>query len=295
MKRVLDHDVISSLKEFINHRILDDLDGYRNITTSLYPYSGSRRFSGKQIYSSPYSQWVYDSAITGAQIPSGVGSLSRGTSGLILDFKNGRVLVNSGTPINDQIQVSIPDFNVYVTTTPFQKLVLEGKFMYPPYLKPATEAGKSDALIAPCIVFSLMATTSQPFELGGVDSSNFLVQVGVLSDKMYHLMGVQKIIRESARRVFPLCSLTPLNEYNDLKEGYWNYDTVKDFATSSQLLYISKTSFRIIDSDFINDKHPNLYMGIGTISISKFGAITDYDDFLPYSLGGDYSIYEFDE
>jgi len=295
MKRVLDHDVISSFKEYLNHRLLDDLNGFRNETVQLFPFSGARKFKGKDIYSSPYSQWVYDSAISGVQIPSGVGSLNRGTSGLFLDFKNGRVIVDSGTPVSGSLDVSLPDFNIYVTTTPFQKIVLEDKFLYKPYLKPATSVGKSDAIIAPCIVLSLMATTSQPFELGGVDSSSFMIQIGVLADKMYHLMGAQKIIRESARRVFPLCSQTPLNEYNDIKDGYWNYDMVKDFVSASQLLYITRTSFRIVDSDFINENHPNLYLGVGTIAISKFGAVTDYDDFIPYSVGGDYSIYEFDE
>lgn len=294
MKRVLDHDVISSFKEFLNHRILKNLNGYKNATVPLYPYSGARKFLGKEIYASPSSQWVYDRSISGVQIPSGINSLSRGQSGLIFDFKNGRVLVDSGTPISGSLNVSIPDFNIYVTTKSFQSIVLENKFSYAPYLKPPTDAGKQDSLIAPCIILSLTETSSESFELGGIDSYSFLIHVGVLTDKMYNLMGVQKIIREMARRVFPIIYTTPLNAYNDLKEGYWDYDELKKLVFQKDLLYITSSTFRILDSDFINDNHPNLHLGLGTVSISKYGKSNDYDSFVPYEEE-DFTFYQFDD
>lgn len=294
MKRVLDHDVISSFKEFFSHRFLNSLQGFKNVTTSLYPYSGGRTFVGKKIYASPYSQWVYDRSVSGVQIPSGIGSLNRGTSGLIFDFKNGRILVNSGVSITGSLNVSVPDFNIYVTTTSLKKIILENKFSYPPYLKPPTSAGKQESLIAPFIILSLTNTSSKPFELGGIESSNFLIQIGVLTDKVYDLMGVQKAVRDIARRVFPLVYTTPLNEYNDLKEGYWDYNEIKNFVSHSDLMYVNRTSFRILDSDFINDNHPNLRLGLGTVSISKYGVNSEYDDFIPY-VDGDFSVYEFDD
>jgi hypothetical protein len=293
MKRILDHDVISSFKEFLNYRILKYLSGYKNVTLELFPYSGTRRFVGKNIFATPSCQWVYDSAISGAQIPSGFGALSRGTSGLIFDFKNGRLIVNSGVSLSGSINVSVPDFNVYVTTKPVQKIILENKFQYPPYLKTPNQHITSDSIVAPCIILSLMASSSTPFEIGGIDSSNFLIQVGVLSDKIYHVLGIQKIIRELARRVFPILSETPLNEFNDLKNGSWNYNVVKTVATQADLFYITKTSFKIVDSDFLNENYPNLHFGLGTVSISKFG-MSDYsEDFTVYA-DDEYSVYEYD-
>lgn len=294
MKRILDHDVISSFKEFLNYRMLKYLSGYKNETVPIYPYSGNRKFVGKNIFASPSCQWVYDSAISGAQIPSGFGALARGTSGLMIDFKNGRLIVNSGVNLTGNIDVSVPDFNIYVTTTPIQKIVLENRFQYQPYLRAANQHVQSDAIIAPCIILSLTSTTSQPFELGGIDSAMFLIQVGVLSDKMFHIMGVQKMIRDIARRVFPVLATTPLNEYNDLKDGYWNYNNSKTLATAADLFYITKTSFRIIDSDFLNENHPNLHLGLGTVSISKFG-MNDYSEEFTLYSDEDFSVYEFDE
>jgi hypothetical protein len=294
MKRVLDHDVVSSFKEFLNYRILKYLSGYRNATLPLYPYSGNRKFVGKNMFATSSCQWVYDSAISGVQIPSGLGSLNRGVSGLIIDFKNGRLIVNSGVNLTGSIDVSIPDFNIYVTTTPIQKIVLENRFQYAPYLKAANQHIVSDSIIAPCIILSLTSSSSTPFELGGIDSANFMFQVGVLSDKMYHIMGVQKMIRDIARRVFPILGTTPLNEFNDLKDGVWNYNDAKTLATQADLFYINKTSFKIIDSDFLNENHPNLHLGLGTVSISKYG-MTDYSDEYTVYSEEDFSVYEFDE
>lgn len=294
MKRVLDHDVISSFKEFFNHRLLNNLQGFKNVTAPLYPYSGNRRFVGKRMYASPYSQWVYDKSVPGVQIPSGVGSLNRGTSGLIFDFKNGRILVNSNVSISGSLNVSVPDFNIYVTTKSFQKIVLENKFSYAPYVKSPTSAGKQESIIAPCIILSLSNSSSEPFELGGIDTSKFLINVGVLTDRTYNLMGAQKVIRDMARRVFPLLYTTPLNEYNDLKETSWDYDNVVNLSMTSDFLYINNTSFRILDSDFINDNHPNLHLGIGTVEIVRYGVNSDYENFTPY-IDSDFSVYEYDE
>lgn len=290
MKRILDHDVISSFKEYFSHRILNNLEAYRNVSAPIYPYSGARKFLGKEIWASSYNQWVYNRSVSGAQIPSGIGALNRGQSGLILDFKNGRFIVNNGTPISGTVDVSVPDFNIYVSTMPFQRIVLENKFLYPPYVKPANGPEKQDSIVAPCIVITMVNTSSEPFELGGIDSANFVVQVGVLADKLHHLMGVQKIVREAARKVFPICYTTPLNEYNDLKTVYWDYQEVIDSANQDDLLFITSTSFRLIDSDFLNDNHPNLRLGIGTINISKFGTIKDYESFVSYS-----GVYEYDD
>ena len=50
-------------------------------------------------YSSPHKQWVFDESVEGAQIPSGIYNngefIERGDNGLILDFDDGRVILDS--------------------------------------------------------------------------------------------------------------------------------------------------------------------------------------------------------
>jgi len=271
MKRIVDHDIISSFKEYIHFSLVNQLEAYRNVNAPLFLTSPARSFYGKDVYGSPYAQWLYDSSITGAQIPSGIGSLNRGISGLSIDFKNGRVLVNTGVPITGSIPVSLPDFNIYVTTTPIQKIFVENKFEYAPYLKQPTGAIKADSIIAPCIFVSYNSTENKPIQLGGVESTNFSVQVSVFADNLQHLMGVQKIVRDMSDRVFPSLSSTPFNELNDLKSGYWNYNSLMQTnGNQDNLIHVNETSFRILDLDYVNDKYPNILVGVGNVSLSKF-------------------------
>ena len=271
MKKIVDHDIISSFKEYIHFSLVNQLEAYRNVNAPLFLTSPARSFYGKDVYGSPYAQWLYDSSIPGAQIPSGVGSLNRGVSGLSIDFKNGRVLVNTGVPITGSIPVSLPDFNIYVTTTPIQKIFIENKFEYAPYLKQPTGAIKADSIIAPCIFVSCTSTENKPIQLGGLEASNFSVQVAVFADNLQHLMGVQKIVRDMSDRVFPSLSSTPFNELNDLKSGYWNYNSLMQTnGNQDNLIHVNDTSFRILDLDYVNDKHPNILVGIGNVSLSKF-------------------------
>lgn len=271
MKRIVDHDIISSFKEYIHFSLVNQLEAYRNVNAPLFLTSPARSFYGKDVYGSPYAQWLYDSSVSGAQIPSGVGSLNRGVSGLSIDFKNGRVLVNTGVPITGSIPVSLPDFNIYVTTTPIQKIFIENKFEYAPYLKQPTGAIKADSIIAPCIFVSYNSTENKPIQLGGVESTNFSVQVSVFADNLQHLMGVQKIVRDMSDRVFPSLSSTPFNELNDLKSGYWNYNSLMQTnGNQDNLIHINDTSFRILDLDYVNDKYPNILVGVGNVSLFKF-------------------------
>jgi hypothetical protein len=271
MKKIVDHDIISSFKEYIHFSLVNQLEAYRNVNAPLFLTSPARSFYGKDVYGSPYAQWLYDSSISGAQIPSGVGSLNRGVSGLSIDFKNGRVLVNTGVSITGSIPVSLPDFNIYVTTTPIQKIFIENKFEYAPYLKQHTGVIKADSIIAPCIFVSYISTENKPIQLGGLESSNFSVQVAVFADNLQHLMGVQKIVRDMSDRVFPSLSSTPFNELNDLKSGYWNYNSLmQNNPNQDNLIHVNDTSFRILDLDYVNDKHPNILVGVGNVSLSKF-------------------------
>jgi hypothetical protein len=111
-------------------------------------------------------------------------------------------------------------------------------------------------------------------------------------------MGVQKIVRDMSDRVFPTLSLTPFNELNDLKYGYWNYDLVKQLNSNQEnLIHINDTSFRILDLDYVNDKHPNILVGVGSVSLSKFRKPESIDEayyFVPLQVPNEITFYEQD-
>jgi hypothetical protein len=111
-------------------------------------------------------------------------------------------------------------------------------------------------------------------------------------------MGVQKVIRDMSDRVFPTLSLTPFNELNDLKYGYWDYTLVQQLnGNQENLIHINDTSFRILDLDYVNEKHPNILVGLGNVSISKFRRPETVDEtyyFTPFQNGNEITFYEQD-
>lgn len=271
MEQIIDHKVISSFKEFLSYKLLKDLSAYRNKTVQLFNYTPTRKISGKSTYGSAYAQWVYDSSITGANIPTGLSGINRGESGLSIDFKNGRIFVNSGTPVDSTINVSVPDFNIYLTTSSIQKIILEQKYDYRPDLTSPNQPIKPDSIIAPCIFISYEDTVNNEWALGGVDQTIFSVQVAVFADNLSNLLSVQRIITDMVSRVFPIIPFTPLNELNDLKYNYWHYDMVYSGIDDSNLfVYVDDSSFRILDLDYVNQEHPNILVGLGNVKLAKF-------------------------
>ena len=100
MKPTFSHNVVNSFFLWFDHFLMTKGEAYKTFTTKLYNYSDPRLGGDKVVYGSPYKQWVYDKSITGATIPTGFtinGSIvPTGTSGMKIDFDNGRIIFNSG-------------------------------------------------------------------------------------------------------------------------------------------------------------------------------------------------------
>lgn len=268
MIKTFDQLVLSSFKEFLSYQLQNELRAFKNTTVSLYPYSGSRKFKNKTVYSTNKAQWLYDSSLSGVQIPSGIDGLERGQSGLSFDFKNGRVMVDSGVQLTGQLNVSVPDFNFYITTLPINKIIAENNFgVYPDFTQ---KIPRSDSLIAPCIIVGINNASNKQHFVGGIQKSNLTIQIVGLSSNLSHLIGLQKIVRDLQDQVFPLLSLIPFDELNDLKSEYWNYTWVQDWlGEQSNLVLVENSKFKFADIDYINTNLSSLLVGIGEVQIAK--------------------------
>ena len=93
------HKLGSSLAFFLEHKVLNKGQAYTNVSGDLYD-SDQIPFNGFTFSSSPDAQWVYDSSVSGAIIPSGmnhtevisgvtVNTFTSRESGVNLNFLNG--------------------------------------------------------------------------------------------------------------------------------------------------------------------------------------------------------------
>src|ERR1700728_517916 len=123
------HSLFSSFAIWFDHTLCQNGSGFSNISGQLYNMTDPG-YSGAAVYTSPFKQWIYDSSVSGAQVPSGVyvnnSFVPRGTSGMFFDFQNGRSIFPSGANnYNVTATYSSKDFNIYTTTRSDADLIFE--------------------------------------------------------------------------------------------------------------------------------------------------------------------------
>lgn len=281
MKPTFTHNVINSFFLWFDNFLMTKGDAYKTYTTKLYNYEDPRLGGGKVVYGSPYKQWVYDKNITAAIIPSGFTInnqfVSTGTSGMKIDFDNGRIIFNSGVSTNLSITgtYSVKEVNSYITDQPEDNLIIENKFVtnsrftvsenyIPPY-NPVT----------PCIFASIETAHNTAFAFGGEDETKCIIKVVAFCENLYQLDGVLSIFGDSYNEIFSIIPMTghPLGEFNEMKTGA--YPTGYDYknlsnAYNSQTLFISHVETSKIRDSVIKELNPILHIGFLDFEIKTY-------------------------
>jgi hypothetical protein len=268
------HNVATSFALWLDHYLLDKGEAYSNETGKLYYYSDPRLPTGYRVFGSPYKQWVYDSSITGANIPSGVyvnSTFTPRAANKHIDFINGRVIysgVATGAAVTGSFAVK--DFNIYFSNENEEDLILEnnlksnekmpwsGSTYLPPY---------DNAL--PAIYINTESLNNVPFSFGGEDESRAYMKCVVFADDQFSLDGVLSLFADSKNRLFKQKGFTeyPLNEFGDIKTPPYTFENVTQASTE---LYIddivvskfkdtkgiSKSYIGFMDFDIIKYRYP---------------------------------------
>ena len=148
MKPQFQHEANTSFALWLDHYLLVRGEAFSNrqgeiftmlIELPMYPEDNDGFIS----YNSEYKQWVYDSDVKDAEIPSGVyidtgdgvyNFCERGQSGLMIDFDNGRVLLSGQyfssnyNTLQINADFAVKDVNIYLADDTEENLVLENKY-----------------------------------------------------------------------------------------------------------------------------------------------------------------------
>ena len=202
-------DSYYSFVMFLENSILRKGQAYTNHGSLLYPMIDPA-LPNYSIYASPFTQWVYDNSISGANIPSGVyvngNFVMRGQSGLAyLDYQHGRAIFSGGyNNLNVSGNYAVKDYNVYPTTESDQTLLFETAYELRPSFNRALSGIDSKGVVAPCIFISNVNFTNQVYAFGGLneticnfhcimlaDSKDSLDQLGsIIVDQKYNSFNV---------------------------------------------------------------------------------------------------------
>lgn len=265
MIATLDHRLLMSFKEYLSYRFIKDLSAYSNKTMSLYSYTPQRL--NKLAYGSPFPNWVYDSSEV--SVPSSIGGLVRGgAEGFMIDFNNGRALVNpSSTGLNLSATVPVHEFGFVITNYNDAKLINEVKFDINPDRKVPDTYFPPDNIISPVVFIKLVKTINKPFALSGLDWTAWHIRTVVFAQNYFQLTGVSGLIRDLKERIFPILQSAdlPLNPYGDLKTPGWRYDSF--LSNPSETALIMESEFDTIDNDTFSKINPSILVGIGETEV----------------------------
>ena len=241
-----DNILMTSILLWLDNKIVTKGQAYTNTTGRLFNYIDERLPTGYKTFGSAYKQWVNDSSIAGATIPSGVyvnGTFSGRNSTLVLDFENGRAIstqIQTGSSLTGSFAVK--DFNVYFSNETEEDLIIENKYDINSrivindenYISPYDQ-------VIPAIFLSLDGSSNKGFAFGGMEETTISAKAVVLAENNYQLDGVLSIFTDSRNEVFPMIPMSghPVNEYGDLKTGYYSYVNLKNQYGTNTNFYIN--------------------------------------------------------
>jgi hypothetical protein len=240
------HKFTNSFFLWFDNYLLTKGQAYTNTTGTFFNYTDERLPTGYKTFGSAYKQWVNDSSIAGATIPSGVyvnGTYSGRNSTLVLDFENGRAIstqIATGASVTGSFAVK--DFNVYFSNETEEDLIVENKYDInsriilndESYIRPYAQ-------VIPAIFLSLDSVSNQGFALGGMEETSISAKAVILAENNYQLDGALSIFADSRNEVFPMIPMSghPVNEYGDLKTGYYSYANLKSQYGTNTNFYIN--------------------------------------------------------
>lgn len=253
MKPQYQHDLMTSFMLWFDHTLLEKGEAYSNKTGQLYYMEDTRLPSDYKRFSSAYKQWVTDSSIVGdtnPEIPTGFMGSGRADN-FIFDFENGSIIqTNSSGPGADAIitgTFAIKDFNIYMTNSSEEDLILETKFAKNSRYNLTQSGIKPYDQVIPAVFINSEFAQNEGYAFGGEDLTTNTIKAVVLAENSYQLDGVLSIFADTRHENISHIPFTghPISEYGDIKTEFssaYNYDTETAKYTSTNPYYISNVT-----------------------------------------------------
>jgi hypothetical protein len=271
MKETFNHKLFTSFTIWFENQILRVGEAFENQTGIFYPQVDSS-LPAYSTYTSPYKQFVYDSAISGANIISGVypvGSntfIPRGTSGLKIDYQNGRILFNSGVNLKSGFsgRFATKEFNTYITNFDSSQFIFESAKGVNKNINYTATGIAPRIYKAPCAILTFSDSTNVGFAFGGEDMTKSTIRAIFISKDLWQQDGIHSIFRDTNNLPFPTIpsSSTPLNFFGDIKTGYFNYnDIISLYGTPGTMSWVDKVySSKMSEKTNNNDNYYVSYL-----------------------------------
>ena len=302
MKPQFQHTLVTSFYLWFDNYLQDNGEAYKNKTGIFYNMTDDRLDSNYNVYSSPYKQFIIDSGlhtnvvnsqgtegaividrISGQRADGSAFEVTRGTSGLKIDYENGRVFFTGdengelpGNNLSLSGQFGVKDFNVYVTNQTEEDLVVENKFKTNDRFGNLETSGvlPYDQVI-PAVFITSESINNQPFAFGGLDVTQTNVKAVVMTSDLYCLDCVLSLAADSKKQSFVEVDFNdfPVTEFGDIKTatyptGY-SYNQIETYNTQ-ELFHIEEVFVSKLSDRVKKKVNPNIFVGFIDFEIHKY-------------------------
>lgn len=251
MKVQFDHIIQSSFYLWFDDQVTRQAEAVTSGISQNFYYSnkGVDVPSNLVAYYSPDRQLVAN----GETVPSGVyvnGALvNQGTNNLMIDFDQGRVVMNAdqGTSLTVSGNFDRKDVNVYITNDSEEQLLLNNDFVLASdgdtWLQDSNNLGTPNYTI-PAAFVSCNGSDNAPFAFGGLDETTTRIRTVFITEDNYTLDGMLSLFRDTAKTCFPLMSYSafPFGEYFHIKEPPYSYTGLKAEHPNNKKVYIDEVT-----------------------------------------------------
>ena len=257
MKSQFDHELLSSFYLWFDDVLVRRNDAYITQTTGI---SFVQKVAGTaedaddippnlDAFYAPFRQLVGQ----GADVPSGVYiggvEVNQGTSGLLIDVNEARILIESAAGVASGTAITggfnTKEVNVYITNDSEEDLIMNNDFYVDDYGN--TYLQNKDDLngrkyTLPASFISYNGSQNNPRAFGGLEDTQAFVRVVAIVEDNYTLDGMVSMFRDSARETFPIISYSdfPYGEFFHIKNPPYTYTGLVSANTLRPQMYIEK-------------------------------------------------------
>jgi len=256
MKVQFDHLLQSSFYLWFDDQITKQAEAVTSGISQDFYYSslGVDVPSDLVAYYSPDRQFVADG--TGAarppesqNAPSGVYIngvfTNQFTNNLMIDFNQGRVLLDAaqGTNLTISGKFDRKNVNVYITNDSEEQLLLNNDFVLASdgdtWMQDQSKLGSPNYTV-PAAFVSCNGSDNEPFAFGGLDQTITKIRTVFVTEDNYTLDGLLSLFRDVSKTSFPLISYEafPFGEYFHIKEPPYTYTGLKAAYPSNKKVFI---------------------------------------------------------
>lgn len=287
MKSTFWEDIRQSLFNYFDHTLLEN-GAYSNITggqknargydlSLLYPVEdASLGLPSGYIWQSAFHNWVYESGVLNQPPPivaSGVyinGSFAPKSSGMSIDYINGRIILNQPISVNSVVQASF-GYKEYSFVAPFNSIpdTLTTHYQNNSKIYNQPFAASPDEVFLPAMFIEIEEATEKGFQFGGTHETLPLFKINIVSDKRSQVEGIASVFASKSTESFPIIpiSLGPkFNSLNDVTEPYSFYTWV-NLVNPSNYAYIKSVKYNRFYNVSEDKIEPSLLGGFVYIEI----------------------------